>query len=124
MADDDVTMEQLAGWCERWLGAVFAAGLGWPVWQAGLRALLQAQLAPGARGATFAALEAATATAVVPAWLLGGWAADQWGARAVIAAAPLVHLLLGIWLWLTPRVRRATLDVDEASRTTTSTPPR
>jgi DHA3 family tetracycline resistance protein-like MFS transporter len=91
------------------LGAVFVAGLGWPAWQTGFRSLLQAHAPPRVRGTTFAALEAVTSVALVPAWLIGGWAADHLSARTIMSAAPLVHFMLGICLWLAPGVRRFAL---------------
>lgn len=98
------------GWL---LPPVFVAGLGAPGWGTGRQSILQAYVPPEVRGRIFALLDTLSNLMVLPAFLMGGWAADRLGARAVVIAASGVHVCLGLYLWSSPRLRNITLDEKE-----------
>ena len=97
------------------LGGVFVAGLGAPAWSAGRVVLLQTHAPAEVRGRVFALLETLSTVVLLPTWMLGGWAADQVGARTVMVVAPLTHVAIGAYLWLQPRLRGCRAAPDSAS---------
>lgn len=91
------------------LVGVLIAGLGAPAWSSGRQSLLQASVPFALRGRFFALFEMITTAAFLPMWLLGGWAADEFGPRAVMASAPLIHLGIGLLLLVSHEVRNFVL---------------
>lgn len=89
------------------LPTVLFAGLGAPAWGAGRQSILQRSAPPGVRGRVFALLETLGSVTVLPAFAAGGWMADHLGARRVVLAASLTHVLIGLYLWASRRVRDA-----------------